>query len=180
MLHEADLLVEGAYDECVAGRDYVLHTAAAFNLAPGDIEKELIEPAIRGTHNVLRSVNRSESVKRTVLTATMCSIWYKPPRTRTPRSIVQPQGRLWLFSRPCLLTSTVVHTFGPLAAGTGRSAAPRRRSARASRSRRTARRLPRTTGRPRSTRTAASRTRTTRRTAGARLSRKRRRASSPT
>lgn len=49
MLHEADLLVEGAYDECVAGRDYVLHTAAAFNLAPGDIEKELIEPAIRGT-----------------------------------------------------------------------------------------------------------------------------------
>ena len=87
MLHEADLLVEGAYDECVAGRDYVLHTAAAFNLAPGDIEKELIEPAIRGTHNVLRSVNRSESVKRTVLTATMCSIWYKSPRTRTPRSI---------------------------------------------------------------------------------------------
>ena len=75
MLHEADLLVESAYDECVAGRDYVLHTAAAFNLAPGDIDKELIEPAIRGTHNVLRSVNRTESVKRTVLTSTMCSIW---------------------------------------------------------------------------------------------------------
>ena len=75
VLHEADLLVEGAYDECVAGRDFVMHTAAAFNLAPDDIEKDLIEPAIRGTHNVLRSVNRTASVKRTVLTATMCSIW---------------------------------------------------------------------------------------------------------
>ena len=75
VLHEADLIVEGAFDECIAGRDFVMHTASVFNLAVEDIERDLIEPAIRGTYNVLRSVNRTASVKRTVLTATYCSIW---------------------------------------------------------------------------------------------------------
>ena len=38
VLHEADLLIDGSYDECVAGRDFVMHTAAVFNLAPTNIE----------------------------------------------------------------------------------------------------------------------------------------------
>lgn len=75
VLHEADLLVDGSFDACVSGRDYVLHTASVFKLAVDDIKKDLIDPAIDGTFNVLKSVNRTASVKRTILTATYCTIW---------------------------------------------------------------------------------------------------------
>ncbi|KAK3160148.1 hypothetical protein QOZ80_1BG0055850 [Eleusine coracana subsp. coracana] len=51
----ADLVEEGSFDEAVAGCDVVFLVAAPVNIAAEDQEKEMIEPAVRGTLNVLRS-----------------------------------------------------------------------------------------------------------------------------
>jgi hypothetical protein len=58
-LMSADLLVEGAFDDCVEGARYVFHTASPFVInGVTDAVKELIEPALHGTENVLLSVSR--------------------------------------------------------------------------------------------------------------------------
>ena len=49
-LHEADLLQDGAFDEVVRGAHFVFHTASPFFIkAETDAQKELIDPALKGT-----------------------------------------------------------------------------------------------------------------------------------
>ena len=71
---EADLLKKGSYDQAVQGCELVYHTASPFINSVKDPQKELIEPALEGTRNVLDSVNRTNSVKRVVLTSSVAAI----------------------------------------------------------------------------------------------------------
>lgn len=72
----ADLFDDGAFDEAMAGCELVFHTASPF-IVRGlkDPQKELIEPALKGTHNVLDSANKTDSVKRVVLTSSVVAIY---------------------------------------------------------------------------------------------------------
>ena len=72
-LFKADLLAPGSFEEPVKGCDYVIHTASPFVLKVKDPIKQLIEPAINGTANVLDAVNKAPSVKRVVLTSCECA-----------------------------------------------------------------------------------------------------------
>ncbi|MGK7395742.1 MAG: SDR family oxidoreductase [Candidatus Cyclobacteriaceae bacterium M3_2C_046] len=73
---EADLLQEGAFSEAMENCQFVLHTASPFKVNKiKDPLKELIEPAVKGTRNVLNSVNKSRSVKRVVLTSSVAAIY---------------------------------------------------------------------------------------------------------
>lgn len=73
---EADLLIKGSFDEAVRGADIVMHTASPFVLNDKDDPlHNLVVPAVEGTKNVLESVNRSESVKRVVLTSSVAAIY---------------------------------------------------------------------------------------------------------
>jgi len=52
-LHEADLLQDGAFDEVVRGAHFVFHTASPFFIkAEEDAQRELIDPALKGTQVV--------------------------------------------------------------------------------------------------------------------------------
>ncbi len=76
-LFEADLLDPGAFDRPMQGCDWVFHVASPF-LMPEQIRdglKQVVEPALRGTRNVLGSVNRAPSVHRVVLTSTVGAIF---------------------------------------------------------------------------------------------------------
>ena len=55
MLFQADLTVPGSFGEAVRGATYVFHTASPFmmNVPHGAERKLLIEPAVRGTENVI-------------------------------------------------------------------------------------------------------------------------------
>jgi len=76
-LYSADLLHDGVFDEVVDGVECVFHTASPFFINYStNAEKELLEPAEKGTSNVLNSVNRAASVKRVVLTSSMASVLY--------------------------------------------------------------------------------------------------------
>ncbi|DBB11385.1 TPA: hypothetical protein ACH3X3_006804 [Trebouxia sp. C0006] len=69
-LHAADLTKEGSFDSIVKGVDYVFHTASPFIRNVTDPKKQLIEPALGGTKDVLGSVAKNtDSIKRVVLTS---------------------------------------------------------------------------------------------------------------
>eukprot|EP01121_Diplochlamys_sp_Union-15-3_P008653 TRINITY_DN2314_c0_g1_i1.p1 TRINITY_DN2314_c0_g1~~TRINITY_DN2314_c0_g1_i1.p1 ORF type:complete len:324 (-),score=62.26 TRINITY_DN2314_c0_g1_i1:13-984(-) len=74
-LYEADLLKEGSFDEAVKGCVYVFHTASPFQDPKEDAQKELIEPALKGTLNVLHAVEKSaDTVKRVILTSSVAAV----------------------------------------------------------------------------------------------------------
>src|SRR6056297_1458395 len=71
---KADLLEPGSYDAPMSGCELVFHTASPFTTAVKDPQKELVDPALEGTRNVLESANRTPSVKRVVLTSSSAAI----------------------------------------------------------------------------------------------------------
>lgn len=75
-LFKADLLQDGVFDEAMHDCELVFHTASPFvmwNIT--DPQAQLIQPAKRGTLNVLESVERVPSVKRVVLTTSVAAIF---------------------------------------------------------------------------------------------------------
>jgi nucleoside-diphosphate-sugar epimerase len=73
---EADLLKKGSFAEAMEGCELVIHTASPFRISGiKDAQKELVEPALDGTRNVLDSVNKTESVKRVVLTSSVVAVY---------------------------------------------------------------------------------------------------------
>ena len=73
---EADLLKKGSFTAAMDGCELVIHTASPFIISGvKNAQKQLIEPALEGTRNVLESVNITESVKRVVLTSSVVAIY---------------------------------------------------------------------------------------------------------
>jgi dihydroflavonol-4-reductase len=72
---KADLMDEGSYAEAMAGCESVFHTASPFKIDVKNPQKELVDPALLGTRNVLTEANRSPSVKRVVLTSSCAAIY---------------------------------------------------------------------------------------------------------
>lgn len=72
---KADLLEPGSYAEAMTGCGVVFHTASPFTSDFKDPQKELVDPALNGTRNVLEQANRTESVRRVVLTSSCAAIY---------------------------------------------------------------------------------------------------------
>lgn len=72
---KADLLDQGSFAEAMQGCELVYHTASPFTSDYKDPQKELIDPAVKGTRNVLEEANRTPSVKRVVLTSSCAAIY---------------------------------------------------------------------------------------------------------
>ena len=74
-LWEADLLKEGSFDAAAKGCDAVFHMASPFTLRFKDAQRELIDPALKGTKNVLGSATRSGTVKKVILTSSTVAVY---------------------------------------------------------------------------------------------------------
>ncbi|MDB9724860.1 NAD-dependent epimerase/dehydratase family protein [Salibacteraceae bacterium] len=72
---KADLLSSGSYKAAMEGCELVYHTASPFFLEVKNPQKDLIEPALNGTSNVLQSANEVDSVKRVVVTSSCAAIY---------------------------------------------------------------------------------------------------------
>jgi len=74
-LFEADLLKPSSFDECFKGCHAVMHTASPFLTSWTDPQKDLIDPAVNGTKNVLASVEKHlDTIKVVVVTSSSAAI----------------------------------------------------------------------------------------------------------
>ncbi|MEZ5194990.1 MAG: aldehyde reductase [Bacteroidales bacterium] len=71
---EADLLKEGSFDQAAKGCESIIHVASPFTLRFKDAQKELLDPALEGTKNVLGAATRSGTVKKVVLTSSVAAV----------------------------------------------------------------------------------------------------------
>ena len=72
---KADLMQPGSYAKGMEGCQLVFHTASPFTSNFKDPQKELIEPAVQGTVNVLNTASNTPSVKRVVVTSSCAAIY---------------------------------------------------------------------------------------------------------
>ncbi|MFF3615843.1 NAD-dependent epimerase/dehydratase family protein [Streptomyces sp. NPDC002580] len=76
-LFEADLLAEGSFDAAMNGCGVVFHVASPF-LMPERIKdgrRDMVDPALLGTRNVLAAVDRTATVEKVVLTSTVGAVF---------------------------------------------------------------------------------------------------------
>ncbi len=71
---QTDLLKEGSYKNAMNGCETVFHTASPFIVNYEDPQTDLVDPALQGTQNVLNTANKTDSVKRVVLTSSCAAI----------------------------------------------------------------------------------------------------------
>lgn len=86
-LVKADLLDMGSFDAAIDSCEGVFHTASPFYLAVKDPQAELLDPAVKGTINVLEACAKTSSVKRVVITSSMAAVAYNR-RPRGPDVVV--------------------------------------------------------------------------------------------
>ncbi|KAA8523747.1 hypothetical protein F0562_010170 [Nyssa sinensis] len=83
-LFTADLQEEGSFDEAVKGCNGVFHVAASMEFripttenAEGYVQSKIIDPAIKGTLNLLKACSKTKSVKRVVFTSSISTMTAK-------------------------------------------------------------------------------------------------------
>lgn len=74
----ADLMEPGSFDEAVGGCRVVMHTASPYILDAKDPQRDLVDPAVKGTVAVLESCARAASVERVVVTSSMAAVTDEP------------------------------------------------------------------------------------------------------
>lgn len=74
----SDMTAPGAFDEAVKSSppfDTVIHTASPFNYSTAKSNADFLEPAIRGTAEILRAIkNHAPEVKRVIITSSFAAI----------------------------------------------------------------------------------------------------------
>lgn len=73
-LFEATLMEEGSFDSAIHGCDGVFHTASPVSLDSPNPQLDIIDPAVKGTLNVLASCVKHPTVKRVVFTSSMAAV----------------------------------------------------------------------------------------------------------
>lgn len=75
-LWQADLFHDGDFDRVFEGCDVVVHSAAVVSNAGAvkDPMKEIVDPSVKGTDNVIQSIIKAGTVKRVVHTSSVAAI----------------------------------------------------------------------------------------------------------
>ncbi|OEL30103.1 Tetraketide alpha-pyrone reductase 1 [Dichanthelium oligosanthes] len=86
-LVRADLLEEGSFDDAVMACEGVFHTASPI-IAKSDSKEEMLNSAINGTLNVLRSCQKNPSLKKVVLTSSSSTVRIKDEADLPPNVLL--------------------------------------------------------------------------------------------
>jgi dihydroflavonol-4-reductase len=77
-LVEANLLDAASFEKPAQGCDAVLHMASPYAISVKDPQRDLVDPAVKGTEAVLAAAAKA-GVRRVVLTSSMAAITDEPP-----------------------------------------------------------------------------------------------------
>jgi len=69
-----DILADNAYEKALEGITYVVHLASPLPMATTEFERDIIQPAIRGTINILLAAKKVPTVKRVVITSSVVAL----------------------------------------------------------------------------------------------------------
>jgi len=69
-----DILTDGAYDKAVREVDYILHIASPLAKETEDYERDVVQPAVKGTTNILNSALKASTIKRIVITSSIIAV----------------------------------------------------------------------------------------------------------
>ncbi|GAA0776010.1 NAD-dependent epimerase/dehydratase family protein [Roseibium denhamense] len=72
---KSELLERGSFADAMSGCSVVFHTASPFTLNVKNPQRDLIDPAVNGTRNVLETAASTPSVKRVVVTSSCVAIY---------------------------------------------------------------------------------------------------------
>ncbi|XP_021742549.1 cinnamoyl-CoA reductase 1-like [Chenopodium quinoa] len=86
-LFKADLMEEGSFDSAISGCHGVFHTASPVLFTVNDPQADVLDPAIKGTLNVLTSCKKFSTVRRVVLTSSMSAVLFTG-KPRAPEVVV--------------------------------------------------------------------------------------------
>lgn len=95
-LFKANLLEKGSFDSAVDGCDGVFHIASPVVFSSNNPQADIVDPAVKGTLNVLRSCAKVHSIKRVVLTSSIAAITQNENPT-TPDVVID---ETWFSSSP--------------------------------------------------------------------------------
>ncbi|XVF70512.1 hypothetical protein PTKIN_Ptkin11bG0167600 [Pterospermum kingtungense] len=130
-LFKADLVEEGSFDEAVNGCNGVFHVAASMefdvntngNNIEAYVRSNIIDPAIKGTENLLKACLKSKSVKRVVFTSSISTITAKDHSNGNWRPAVDESCQItidhvlnakasgWVYALSKLLTEEAAFKF---------------------------------------------------------------------
>ena len=71
--HGANLAEPGSFDQAIQGCEGVIHTAASVRLAAPDPQKQIVDPSINGTRNVLGACTKA-GIRRVVMTSSVAAL----------------------------------------------------------------------------------------------------------
>jgi nucleoside-diphosphate-sugar epimerase len=91
-LFEADLMVRGSFSAAVEGCSVVFHTASPFQTNVEDGQRDLVDPAVQGTLNVLASCKAAGTVERVVLTSSIAAV---KDSSNEKYGETRPMGYVW-------------------------------------------------------------------------------------
>ncbi|CAH8311238.1 unnamed protein product [Eruca vesicaria subsp. sativa] len=100
-LFKADLLEECSFDQAIEGCDAVFHTASPVKFNVTDPQIELIDPAVKGTINVLNTCKKTSSVQRIIVTSSTAAVVVRQPPLE-PNDVVDET----FFSDPSVCMET--------------------------------------------------------------------------
>lgn len=79
---EADLLDAASLAAAARGADLIVHAASPYVLDAKDPQRDLVDPAVKGTVNMLEAARQAGTVKRMVVTSSMAAITDEPENDR--------------------------------------------------------------------------------------------------
>ena len=82
-LFAADLLRPGSFADAMDGCEVVMHTASPFRLDVRDAQRDLVDPAVHGTREVIQQAFATDDVQRVVVTSS-CAAVYGDTRDQPP------------------------------------------------------------------------------------------------
>jgi len=78
-IFEADLTVDGSYDEPMAGCSCVVHVGTPMGYAGANDPRQVFDGAVEGTMNIIETIRRVGSVKRLIYTSSFAAVGHPAP-----------------------------------------------------------------------------------------------------
>lgn len=69
-----DITADSAYDGLLNEVKGVIHSASPYTFAIGDLQRDLIDPAVKGTNVLLDAVLQTSSIQRVVITSSFAAV----------------------------------------------------------------------------------------------------------